>query len=214
MIGTKILEERKSKFNGTIRVVKTWGLGTYIQVEGITQSGGIVVGIWRSTLGKIRDTRYEIQNVLILGLGGGTVAKLIRKQWPGAKITGVEVDPAMVELGKKYLGLDDVDAEIVVADARKFLKKPDRSLISIPDRYDVILVDLYKGRSVPKQFEIDSFLSSARRRLAESGCIVFNRLYYGEKRPEAMKFAEKLEKIFPKVEYFYPEANLMLLCYK
>ena len=42
LIGTKVLEERHSKFNGDIKVVRRLGFGTYIQVEGVTQSGGVV----------------------------------------------------------------------------------------------------------------------------------------------------------------------------
>ena len=42
MLGIKILEERESKYNGHLRVVKTLGMGIYIQADGLTQSGGIV----------------------------------------------------------------------------------------------------------------------------------------------------------------------------
>ena len=41
--GPKVLEKKKSKINGEIKVVKTLGLGTYIQVNGLTQSGGVVI---------------------------------------------------------------------------------------------------------------------------------------------------------------------------
>src|SRR3989344_1007167 len=119
MLGTKILEERKSKYNGQLRVVRTLGMGTYIQANGLTQSGGIVESIWRKTLKAISHKPLVISNCVILGLGGGTAAKLIRKYWPGAKITGVEIDPIMVELGKKYLDLSD-EIEIEIGDARKF----------------------------------------------------------------------------------------------
>src|SRR5689334_14469212 len=110
MLGTKILEERKSKFNGNLRVINTWGMGTCIQADGLTQSGGIVETIWKATLRKIKDE--QIKSVLILGLGGGTVAKLVHKNWPKAKIIGVDIDPIIIELGKKYLGLNDKNINI------------------------------------------------------------------------------------------------------
>ncbi|KKR69202.1 MAG: hypothetical protein UU12_C0046G0006, partial [Candidatus Woesebacteria bacterium GW2011_GWA2_40_7b] len=120
MIGTKILEERESKYNGHLRVVKNIGLGTYIQAEGLTQSGGIVETIWKSTLKRIHKSLATNHKTLILGLGGGTVAKLIRKLWPKAKITGVDIDPLIVELGKKYLGMGKYDVDIQIADALRF----------------------------------------------------------------------------------------------
>ena len=121
MLGTKVLEERKSKYNGQLRVVRSLGFGTYIQAEGLTQSGGVVETIWKSTLKKIHCSQFNVHRSLILGLGGGTVAKLIRKNWPEAKITGIDIDPVMVELGKKYLGLDQINLEIKIADALDFV---------------------------------------------------------------------------------------------
>lgn len=194
MLGTKILEERESKYNGHLRVVRTLGMGTYIQANGLTQSGGIIERIWSQTLRKIGHQPSTISHCLILGLGGGTVAKLVRKYWPEARITGIEIDPVMIELGKKYLGLDKAKVDIKIMDANKFKF----------GSYDLVIVDTYFG---------DKFVDLVRPELLKSKMVVFNRLYFGEKRPEAVKFGKKLEKIFPKVEWFYPEANLMLICY-
>lgn len=207
MLGTKILEDRNSPINGKIRVVKDLAWGTHIQAEGLTQSGGVVESIWRSTLKNLRTKK--LKNCLILGLGGGTAAKLVRKFWPEAKIVGVEVDLIMVELGKKYMGLEEIEVEIKIGDAQAIINQ----LSTINKEFDLILVDLYVGDKVPEKFKSDEFLELVLRLLTDNGTAVFNRLYYGEKRPEAMKFGKKLEKVFPKVEYFYPEANLMLLCY-
>lgn len=207
MFGTKILEERKSKYNGALRVVNTWGMGTYIQSDGLTQSGGIVESIWKSTLRHILHTKYDIQSVLILGLGGGTVAKLIRKNWPEAKIIGVDIDPIMIELGKKYLELDKYNVDIKIADALYFLTHHS-SLTS----YDLVVVDLYNGDQFPKKFESENYIHFVRTILTINGVAVFNRLYYKDKKEEARRFGEKLVKIFPKVEQFYPVSNLMFVC--
>ena len=205
MLGTKVLEETESEFNGHLRVVRSLGLGIYIQSNGLTQSGGIIESIWRSTLRKIRASRFQIHDVLILGLGGGTVAKIIRKSWPDAKIMGIEIDPLMIGLGKKYLGLDEIDIDIKIQNAYNYLL--------IANRYDLIVVDLYNGDKFPKKFETKYYIQLMRRVLQSKGTIVFNRLYFDRKRPEAIKFGLRLQKIFRKVEYFYPEANLMLICY-
>ncbi len=203
LLGTKILEKRKSKFNGEIKVIRNLAFGTFIQAGGITQSGGIIENIWKPTLKKIRNQSLVINNCLILGLGGGSAAKLIRKFWPKAEITGIDIDPVMIELGKKYLGLNKVKTEI--NDAYDFIVHSTKYGVH---RYDLVLVDIYQGREFPKKFEEENFF----KLLTKFNIVVFNRLYYGEKRPEAMKFGEKLEKIFPKVERFFPEANLMFIC--
>lgn len=212
MLGTKILEEKKSKFNGKLRVVKTLGMGTYIQANGLTQSGGIVESIWKSTLKQINHLSIQpFNNILVLGLGGGTVAKLLRKKYPEAKITGIDIDPVIIELGKKYLGLDGVDVKIEVCDALGFLTNR-QSLIT--NRFDLVIVDLYNGDKFPEKFEMEYFSKLVKSYLTNNGISIFNRLYYGEKRPQSVKFGNKLQKVFSKVEWYYPEANLMFLCSK
>ena len=201
----KILEEVQSPINGKIEVVKSMGLGIYIQVEGITQSGGVVYDIWKYTLRRLVKKKKDVKKVLILGLGGGSAAKLVQKYWPEAKVVGVEIDPEMVRLGRKHLGLRSVD--IHIQDAKDFCKKSDQ-------KHDLILVDLYLADSYPKIFESKGFISNVKKLLLENGIIVFNRLYYGDKRPEAVKFGRKLEKYFPKVEIVFPEANVLFLCFR
>lgn len=196
MLGTKILEERESEFNGHLKVFRTWGMGTYIQSNGLTQSGGIVESIWKSTLKQLNRQPLAINNCLILGLGGGTVSKLLRNKYPDAKITGVEIDPLMIELGKKYLDLDKYDIDIQIVDAFVFLKNNRK-------KYDLVIVDTYLG---------DKYVEFTGLNPAMAEITIFNRLYYGDKRPDTVRFGNKLEKIFKKVTWFYPEANLIFIC--
>jgi len=205
--GQKVLEEVTSAINGKIRAVKSLGLGTYIQAEGLTQSGGVVNAIWKGTLSKAAKLKKSAGSCLILGLGGGSAAKFVKKYWPKAKITGVDIDPIMVRLGQKYLGLSGVS--VVIKDANDFAKSATRN----SQKYDIVLVDIYRADKVPGEFEQDDFLIRVKGLLAQGGIAIFNRLYFGEKRPEAMRFAAKLEAVFPNVEYFHPEANVMFLCY-
>lgn len=202
--GLKTLEEKESKFNGKVSVIKSIAWGTYIQVNGLTQSGGVVNGVWKSTLKNIKRKNLEIKKILILGLGGGSVAILSQKFWKDAKIVGVDIDPVMVDMGRKHLGLNKLEMEIHIGDAFKYLK-------ANKDKYDLVIIDMYKGDEVPGELKSDEFLEIIKANLDEKGIAVFNRLYFGEKRPEAMRFGEKLQKFFSKVEYFYPEANLMFI---
>jgi spermidine synthase len=205
LTGKKILEEVDSPVNGKIRVVRSLGFGTYLQVDNLTQSGGVVYEIWKKTIKKIERQKSEIKNCLILGLGGGSVAKLVREYWPKAKITGVDIDPMIVELGTRHLGLDKKKVKIVIGDASDFVQKT-------KDKYDLILIDTYLGYDYPSQFESGSFLRQVLDLLNRNGLAVFNRLYFDDKRSAAVKFGKKLEKVFSIVEYFYPQANLMIIC--
>lgn len=199
MFGNKILEIRESKYNGEIKVKRTFGIGTYIQAGGITQSGGVVKTIWKTALKKIkkekRITHSVVKNCLILGLGGGTVAGLIRKKFPNAKITGVEIDSVMVEMGKKYLNLGKYDVDIKIADARKFYV----------GNYDLVIVDTYLG---------DKYIDLVKLNLSKSAVVIFNRLYLKDKREVVDKFEKKLKKVFSSVEVVRPLVNVVFICKK
>ena len=208
--GNVVLEEVNSPINGKISVVKSLGLGTYLQVGNLTQSGGVVYSIWKSTLNKVKSLLPEPKNVLILGLGGGSCAKLTRKLWPNVKIIGVDFDETIVDLGEKYLGLKETNTDAVISDAYEYIEKT----VADKKKYNLIIIDLYVGQEFPVVFESDAFLDNVKKALSENGIVIFNRLYSDEKRPQAMRFGQKLEKIFTKVDYFYPQANVMFICVK
>lgn len=207
-LNNKILKTINSPINGKIEVVKSLAFGTYISIGGLTQSGGIVYEIWKKTLKRIKRKDIFLNRCLILGLGGGSISKIVNKYWPNSKTTGVEIDKLMVKLGKEYLDLKSV--EIKIEDAYKFCMREVKS----KKQYDLIIVDLYIGDEFPEKFENIEFVKTIKKLLSENGVVIFNRLYYDRKRKEALSFAKMLQENFKNVEYFYPEPNLMLICSK
>ena len=204
----RVLKEVNSSINGKVVVMKTLGLGTYLQVDGLTQSGGVVSTVWKQTLRKVKRQKKDIQKVLILGLGGGSAVKLVKKYFPFAIITGVEIDPVMVDLGCEYLNLDRKEIKIIIDDAYKVVEKLEKR----KRHFDLIIVDMYIGYEVPEKFEKTPFLKRIKKLLRKSGIVIFNRLYFAENRSKAIHFAEKLDKVYSSVDYIYPEANVMLVC--
>lgn len=209
LAGRKILGEVYSPINGKLTVIRDLAWGTHVVAGGITQSGGVLKTIWYSTIRKIDCRRLPINHCLILGLGGGSAAKLVRKFWPEAKITGVDLDPVMVGLGREYLGLDESGVEVIVGDAFEKVQR----FLQEKKKFDLIFVDLYVGSEFPKKFEGFEFIKNVEKLLGKNGLVVVNRLYYKEKKELATKFQEKLEKVFRKVEVFFPEANVMFICF-
>ena len=208
MFLTKVLEERNSKFNGKIKVLKTFGTGIYIQAEGLTQSGGIVESIWKKIIKKIKQDKKIVNNCLVLGLGGGTVAKLIRNYWPSTEIVGVDIDQVIIDMGLEHMNLACVDADIVIADAFKYVKSEKAK----KRKYDLIIVDLYKGDNLPKVFDSEIFLKTISDLLSVGGVAVFNRLSFGSNIVKLPAVESKLIKIFSSVQRIYPVANVMFLC--
>ena len=219
LTGTRVLEVAESPINGKIEVIQSLVFGKHIRVEVLTQSGGVIIDVWKKTLKKVKSQKSKVKRCLILGLGGGSAAKLVKKIWPEAIITAVELDPKMVELGRKYLRLNEIELNVEIADAFEFCKiQAQRG-----QKFDLILTDVYVGYEVPKKLESENYIQlvgrllsesrdSSSRGLARDGIAVFNRLYSKERRPQANEFGKKLGKIFSKVTAVYPEANIMFLC--
>jgi len=206
--GKIIVEEVDSQHNGKLTVVKDVAWGTYIRGGGLPQSGGLAEKIWRISLGEIKDK--TVDTVLIVGLGGGGIAKIIRGMWPKAKIVGVDIDKVMVDLGKKYLGLDKTNTEIHIEDATKFVA----NLIAEKQKYDLICVDTYIGEVFPEKFLSTAFLKDLKKLLNTDGVVIYNRLYGEEDRDAANSFKKLLEQVFARVTPIYPEANIMFVCSK
>lgn len=205
LAGRVLLETRQSQYNGKLEVWRELAWGPHIIAGNITQSGGVAHKVWHSTLKHLKNENVPVKNCLILGLGGGSIANIVNENWPKSKITGVEIDPEMVELGKKYLGLDDEKVKVVLGDVSDFMEKTQ-------NKYDLVCVDMYVGTEVPHKFSTEEFAKKVAELIDSGGIAVFNRTYYDEKRKEALDFEKVLNKVGFKIERFFPEANLMFIC--
>jgi spermidine synthase len=78
------------------------------------------------------------RRILILGLGGGSVARLARALAPKAEITGVELDAEVVRLARAHFDLDALGIRVEIADALAWIGKA-------KGRYDAILEDVFIG---------------------------------------------------------------------
>jgi spermidine synthase len=206
--GAKILEEADSPINGKLTVIRDLAWGVHIKVGGLTQSGGVAEKVWHSSLKEVKKIKPEVKKCLILGLGGAGAAKAVKRYWSRAAITGVEIDPIMINLGEKYMGLKESEVKVVIEDAMKFVKRQTKK----GEKYDLILVDVYVGDTIPKKFITPTFYNLAKKLLEKNGVVVINRLYYDEKRKLADKTHQDLEKIFSEVMAVFPEANIMFVC--
>src|SRR3990170_5760994 len=118
-----------TKYNEDIRVVEESGKPKLL-VDGSRQSGGYVEWLWKKAfaafkLGSgLKGPQGLIPTILVLGVGGGTVIHLLHKRYPDAHITAVDIDPKMIEIGKRFFALGTIpNLSLVVADAEKFIKK-------------------------------------------------------------------------------------------
>ncbi len=194
----KVLEEVESKFSGTLTV--TEGYGTrYVSTGMWTQSGGIITDVWSPVLKKLKNPKNK--SWLVLGLATGTVAHMISKKYQPTKIVGVEIDPEMIHIGKKYFDLDKIpNLEIVNKDAS--------DLSFDIGLFDITLVDMYLGDQLPKFVYSQKFIKSL-----PGDVIVFNHLFYTNMQKEnAQKLVDILKKNYSKIQLVRVLTNLMIIC--
>jgi len=175
-----------------------WGY-KYVSTGFWTQSGGIIKDVWQPVFKKVHPQKNKTW--LILGLATGTVAKLIPKP---VKIIGVEIDPIMIDIGKKYFALDQIpNLKIVIKDANGYLQTTN-------DHFDFILVDLYLGDQIPKFVHSSKFLKNLR---TVGKVVVFNHLFHSEvQKKSTLDLQGKLEKYFTSVTSIRSLTNLLLIC--
>ena len=203
----KTIQVKKSAINGEVKVIKFFG--SYSLVVGkYTQSGGLVHTIWQKALENGRDKiTSDKPEVLILGVGGGSNAKLVAKFFKKAKITGIEIDPVIIELGRKYFSLGKVEnLQLVITDAIAWVIKQARQN---KRKFDLILVDLYLGSEPAPHSTDDDFLFSINQLLSSDGIAFFNWLIIKEKRTKANILESKLNNFFSGVEKIPTPANTL-----
>ena len=115
---------------------------------------------------------------LVVGLGGGTLPMFLRKYYPNAAIDAVDIDPAVVDVAKKFFGFREDDLmNAHVGDGRRFIEK-------LRQPYDVIFLDAFGSNSIPAHLTTREFLQAVRRAVKPGGGVVgnlwgagYNRLY-------------------------------------
>ena len=109
-----------------------------------------------------------VHSVAILGNAAGTTARAFGEYYPQARIDGIEIDPAVSAVGRRWFGLgDNPNLTVVTADARPFLAATRRT-------YDLILIDAYRQPYVPFYLATREFFRLCRARLRPGGVVALN----------------------------------------
>jgi spermidine synthase len=111
----------------------------------------------------------EPRRILVVGLGGGSLPMFLRKHYPAAVIDVAEIDPEVVDVAKKFFGfVEDERMRAYVGDGRQFIEKAPQG------DYDIIFLDAFGARDVPRHLTTREFLRITRRALRSNGVAVSN----------------------------------------
>lgn len=155
---------------------------------------------------RLHVAQREIQSVLVLGLGAGSVVHILRRDCGvRAPITALEIDPVVVELARAQFGLGRwKNLEVVVADAVEWVESSQR-------RFDLVVVDLFHEAEVPAACRTPRFSHALGAHLAPGGLLVFNVVASRPlTRAEAVRFAAVFEATLGSTRVLEVRGNLVL----
>jgi spermidine synthase len=129
----------------------------------------------------------EPRDILMLGLGGGSLAKYCHRHLPAARITVVEIDPDVIAFRDQFLvPPDDSRFSVVQDDAAEFVAQCE-------ERPDVVMIDAFDRHGVAPSLCTREFYEGVRKLLSRKGLMVANLV--GEQ-AERLAHLEMIRKVF------------------
>ncbi|MDX1490175.1 MAG: fused MFS/spermidine synthase [Pseudohongiellaceae bacterium] len=111
------------------------------------------------------------KNILIVGLGGGTVPKALNELYPEAQIDVLEIDQAVVNVARDYFNFVESDKmRVDVVDGRVFIKRAGIQ----GKKYDFIMLDAFTGEYIPEHMLTQEFLEEVKAIMTPDAVLVAN----------------------------------------
>ncbi len=128
----------------------------------------------------------EPREALMIGLGGGSLAKFFHRRLRGTRVRCIELDPRIVAVARAQFALPPDDARLAV-------EIGDGAEALAPECCDVLLVDAYQDEEHVPELASQEFYDAAFLALAEPGALVVN---FMDDDPNLDRQLERLEHSF------------------
>jgi spermidine synthase len=190
-----------SEFNTCLEI--TWVNGELVlDSKNANYSFGSLQRILRKGLLHIGFENVKaMQEILILGVAGGSVIQTLKKEFKFVnKITGVEIDPVVLDLANQYFGLNTLNnVDLITYDAFEFVLRTKK-------KYDLIIIDIFFDTKMPEFLFEKHFIFRISQILQLKGFVIFNTMILTKEHNQRnLDFCElcaahfKIEKL-PRVE--------------
>lgn len=104
-------------------------------------------------------------NMLLIGLGGGSVARdYYRRGW---HVDSVEIDRVVAEIAQEYFWTEPDSANIHIMDGREFLIANNR-------KFDLVIMDAFGSSSIPFHLVTREAFGLVKSRMADDGVLAIN----------------------------------------
>lgn len=112
--------------------------------------------------------KRDIRSALLLGLGGGSLARALHHAYPKLKINAVEYRQAIIDIAQQFFEVpDNKYLRFHCEDAQHYLDTDD-------NQYDLVFTDLFLPDGVHESQLSSEFFNHCRNRLTENGILLVN----------------------------------------
>jgi spermidine synthase len=112
-------------------------------------------------------TDPPVSSLAVIGLAAGSIPKIYTRVFGPIHVDGIELDPEIVEVGRRYFALNEPNINIIIGDGRYELNR-------LNHRYDVITLDAYKVPYIPWHLTTHEFFVELKDHLTDSGIVAVN----------------------------------------
>lgn len=109
----------------------------------------------------------DVKRIAIVGLAAGTTARQATAVYGPIPIDGYELDPKIVEVGRRYFDENLANLSIHIGDGRWNLGQS-------PYKYDIIAVDAYRPPYIPPHMTTREFYQICYDHLTDRGVLISN----------------------------------------
>ena len=141
--------------------------------------------------------------VLMIGLGGGTFARLAHRVLPEARVTVVEINPVVAQVAREHFGLVEDERLVVLIDdgAAAVERLPAAS-------QDVVLLDAYGADGIPEPLATAAFFERVARLVRPGGLVAINLM---AEEPSTDEVLARFGVVFPHLRCAYTADRLNLV---
>ena len=141
-------------------------------------------------------SKDDVDGLLMIGSAAGTIPKqFLAFYGQDARIDAVEIDPSIVEVGRKFFAMEDQSSpnyKVHTADGRVYLNQTDAT-------YDIIGMDAYHQPYIPFHLTTREFFQEVDARLSPQGVAVVNAGKPGSDYRLVHALASTMRSVFPQV---------------
>ncbi len=191
-----VLYRTHSDLNGDIEVLQD-GKTLRLKANKVTQSVNpdspvAEKMVWGRVVNVIEEELPEFKNILVLGMGGGTVQHMIAQKFPNVDVVSVDIDEVMVDVAKQFFRVAEIpNHRIIVEDACRVVISPEDYELPLKS-FDILFIDIYIGSEFPELGGSGNFLANAFRLVKPGGLVIVNRIYFQDHQEDVDIFMDNL----------------------